>query len=359
MKSSIRYYFVGWCCVVLIASCVLQIMPAYGQGTDDLALDMVLSGWRHNYDALKAVSGVITYRRFDSVQAKTHLSKLYEPVQGDNGSPQGLSALPVENQYRETSLRFVIRGEDLRFDGSFFDPESIAVIRSDKLLLYSASSKHLQVNSRNYSSLGWRDPRQVFFEEFKRYENELLGGQVLSVSRDTKAVTLKFANSDGSNFTILCDVTRDYLPIVCWELGRPDGRQFSTEINYKPHAIEDSVQWFPDGIEFKSWGIASARHLKVQMPLTTGWWQRFLYRVTELSYDVEVDEAIFHIEPSDGTFVADTIANTGEYVGDPPRQTKDLITQSGGTRRGLLFGTFAAVILLAVLVFRKRRIQVH
>jgi len=127
---------------------------------------------------------------------------------------------------------------------------------------------------------------------------------------------------------ILCDVRRSFLPLKCWEFGRSDGREFSTEIEYATYEIGKSSHWFPSSIEFKSWGIGGASSLDVGSPLSEGWFQRFLFNVSDFNYDVDVTDTTFEIKPPDG----DSESETAEYIGDPPGKSHEMTVDTGGHR---------------------------
>jgi hypothetical protein len=316
-------------------------------------VDFAMAGWRHNYGVFGGVSGEISLELISSPRAQASLRDLVSEQESAPAPGTGLRALPLEDPLKRT-LRFTLSGSQLRFDGTFFDPKRVRIVSEEQQVVYSPGEQHYQVDSRDAKSMDWRDPREVFFDEGLRWESELVDNVVHVISRDRDRLSLRVESGSGRQFEVICDVERNFLPIDCRELKRPDGQQISTEISYAAYRINNETYWFPDVVSFKTWGIAEALPLTGEMPLADGWQQQFKYTVANLKIGEVVSPDKFVVEPPDGTYVVDAVRKKGRFVGELPKQS-ELVATAPGRRWLPLVLTALVVCILCYLVYRRQR----
>mgnify|MGYP001225624914 CR=1 FL=1 len=228
-------------------------------------IETVLAGWDHNYGILKGCTGLLTFRTNHSPAALAVLQGIAgQSVAG------GMAAASMDDQLRAREASFFLKGNSIRFNGTFSHLERVRVIHDGQHISYSPNLAHFQIELPETITRDWRDPRQPFYDETHQWARAIQESSLQSAKQSSHALLLSFVSPDGNQWAVECDQRKNFLPVRCWELQRSDGRQFSAEIEYAEALVNDAPAWFPRLAKFKVWGIESAPPLRVESSLENG-----------------------------------------------------------------------------------------
>jgi len=319
------------------------------------AIDLILGGLDENYANVEAVTGVWKYTRKDSPAMQATIRKLIEEKEVnaadavESGYKQGVASL--DEQYSIRRQKFTIRGSQLRFEGSFFDPRRVIVLDGSRYLefYHTGDYSQLTIKDRHFEVQDYRDPRELFYDASMQLKEVLLSSNVLEASTNTKlngkqALVVKFVSDHNELMILVCDIQMNYLPKLLIQTdANPDFVQYSTEVDYQSVGKSDSRFSFPQSVKFKYWGQKS-KAISDFTNLAKGWSQSFLYEVENLNFDPVLADDAFELSPYDGTLVVDDI-NDEQYT--YPRQS---IEMPAGSQRVWWQSTWTTAFLLTVVI---------
>jgi hypothetical protein len=314
------------------------------------ARDRVLAAFAENYESYRTVRGVLHFQKTWSDEVKALFLKSSEK------RGPGIKLSPIEEQLAPRQIRFSIKGNRIRFDGSTSSAEHIIITDRDTFSYYSAEGKSLWVRAYNTPFHLSRDPREIFLDDSLRWEDVLLKASLGSAKKidsrtsQGEAVVLSFTTVDKVEFQVECTEERSWLPVRYLERsGTPDNMQvISGEMSYQQLEFNGHKAWFPLELVHKFWGSSRQPH-DVNEDLTSKWASKESYLVQEVTVNVPISDEDFKIQPVDGTLLTNAVEKKRTVVGE------DLGHMTGHQRSWwIVFLNVAVIALLIALIARRK-----